>query len=473
MPRPPSPELIDRFAAITGERYAIREAGAQSAYLREWRDLFTGQTPLVLRPGSTAEVSAILALAAETGTAIVPQGGNTGLVGGQIPSKAGEEIVLSLSRLDRVRALDPAGDTITVEAGCTLEAVQRAAETAGRLFPLSLASQGSCQIGGNISTNAGGVQVLAYGNTRDLVLGLEVVLADGRVWDGLRALRKDNTGYHLKDIFIGAEGTLGVVTAAVLKLFPRPAERVTAIAGLPSLEAVRDVFARMRAAAGPALTAFEVMPRLAIEFVNRHVPGTRDPLSAPHAWYALVELSGHVADGHAARTMETVLAAAIEAGEVEDAAIAATLQQSADLWRLRETLSDTQKQEGGSIKHDVAVPVEAIPELIARGNARMEALMPGIRPLPFGHFGDGNIHYNVSQPVGMDKARFLEEWDRFNDVIYEIVRDLGGSISAEHGIGRLKVEDIAMTKSEVEMDLMRRLKAAFDPAGILNPGKVL
>ncbi len=471
-PRPmPDTGLLARFAAIVGPAHAIAEPTEQAPYLEEWRDLWHGKTPLVLRPGSTAEVAAIMELAHETGTAIVPQGGNTGLVGGQIPF--GHEILVSLGRLARIRAIDPDGNTITVEAGVPLAKVQEAAASLDRLYPLSLASQGSCQIGGNLSTNAGGVAVLAYGNARDSVLGLEVVLADGRIWEGLRALRKDNTGYDLKSLFLGSEGTLGIITAAVLKLFPRPRETTVAFAGLASLEAVRALFERMRAASGPMLTAFEIMPERAMEFLTRHVADARDPLGRRHPWYALIELSGHQGEGETRALVERVLGAAIEDGIAADAAIAETLQQTRALWHLRESLPDTQRHEGGSIKHDVSVPVARLPELIERGNILIEAMMPGARPLPFGHFGDGNLHYNVSQPPGMAKDRFLAEWAPVNARIHALVLELGGSISAEHGVGRLKREEIARIKSATEMELMRTLKAALDPKGILNPGKVL
>ena len=473
--RPPSlsPELLGQLIAIVGPAGAITESRDQAPYLREWRGLWRGTTPVVLRPRSTSEVAAILKLAFEHSLAVVPQGGNTGLVGGQIPGPGRGQIVLSLGRLDRIRTIDPDGNTITVEAGVTLQRVQEAADMANRLFPLSLASQGSCQIGGNLSTNAGGVGVLAYGNAKDLVLGLEVVLADGRIWNGLRALRKDNTGYDLKQLFLGTEGTLGIITAAVLKLYPKPREIVSCFAGLPSLEAARAFFEQARQAAGPMLTAFEVMPRLALDFVLRHVPGTRDPVASRHAWYVLLDISGFTEEGAATALAERLFTEAIGAGTVEDATIAASGQQSADFWRIRETLPDTQKLEGGSIKHDVSVPVAAMPDLVARGNAAIERILPGTRPLPFGHFGDGNLHYNLSQPIGMDEAAFLAQKDRLSAAIYTIVVDLGGSISAEHGVGVLKREELVAFEGEVGMDLMRAVKHALDPKGILNPGKVL
>lgn len=469
----PSRELIDRFVEIVGERHAVREPAAMQPYLTELRDLYVGKAAVVLRPGSVAEVSRILALASETGTAVVPQGGNTGLVGGQIPDASGAEVLVSLSRLDRVRSVDPAGNTMTVEAGVVLQQARAAADEADRLFPLSLAAQGSCQIGGVLATNAGGTNVLAYGNARDLTLGLEVVLADGRVWDGLRTLRKDNTGYDLKQFFIGSEGTLGIITAAVLKLSPKPAERATAFVGLASVADAGRLFEIARRLGGGSLTAFELMPRIGLDFVLRHGEQVRDPLKAEHAWYVLAEISGQEAGGAAARRLEQILAEALEQSVIEDAAIAASMAQADGFWRLRELLSEVQRCEGGSIKHDVSVPVAAIPELIARADAAVARALPGARPVPFGHYGDGNIHYNVSQPPEMDRHAFLAQWDTLNDLVHAIVLDLGGSISAEHGIGRLKRDLLPQVKSPVEMDMMRAFKAAFDPLGILNPGKLI
>jgi FAD/FMN-containing dehydrogenase len=469
----PSGETLDAFVRIVGEEHAIRDAGAMERYLVEWRDRYRGKAALVLKPGETGAVSAILKLASETGTAIVPQGGNTGLVGGQIPFETGNEIVVALERLNRVRNIDLASNCMTVEAGLILALARQVAANAGRLFPLSLASEGSCQIGGVLATNAGGAAVLAYGNARDLVLGLEVVLADGSVWDGLKSLRKDNSGYDLKDLFIGSEGTLGVITAAVLRLFPKPAERVTCMAGLSLLEAAPDFFARVQGRAGPALTAFEIMSRSALEFVLRHGPAARDPFPSPHAWYVLFELTSPREDEGLQRLAETVLDAGLKSREIESAVIASSLAQAEAMWRLRELMSEVQKHEGGSIKHDVAVPVARIPEFIARANQLVELMIPGARPVPFGHLGDGNIHYNVSQPPGMDRAIFLSHWEALNAAVHEIVLDLGGSISAEHGIGRMKRDLLPHVKPAIELDLMRKIKAAFDPNGILNPGKLL
>jgi FAD/FMN-containing dehydrogenase len=469
----PSRETIDAFIRIVGAEHAIRDAEAMTPYLVEWRDRYRGKAALVLRPGETEEVSAILEHADATRTAIVPQGGNTGLVGGQIPFETGHEVVVSLERLNRVRDIDLASNTMTVEAGLVLAHAQQVAASAGRLFPLSLASEGSCQIGGVLATNAGGMAVLAYGSARDLTLGLEVVLADGRVWDGLRSLRKDNSGYDLKDLIIGSEGTLGIITAAVLRLFPKPVERVTAMAGLSELETAPAFFARVLERAGPALTGFEIMPRIGIEFVLKHGSGVRDPFPSPYNWYLLFELSSPLEGLELARLAEASLAEGLNAREIDDAVIASSLAQAQELWRLRELMSEVQKEEGGSIKHDVAVPVARVPELVARANQLVELMIPGARPVPFGHLGDGNIHYNVSQPPGMDRAIFLNYWEALNAAVHEVVLDLGGSISAEHGIGRMKRDLLPHAKQPLELELMRKIKAAFDPNGILNPGKLL
>ena len=469
----PPPALLDRFSAIVGARYALREAAAIAPYLTEPRDKFGGRTPLVLRPGSVAEVAAILRFANETRTPIVPQGGNTGVVGGQMPSADGSEIVVSLSRLDRVRVIDAANNTMTVDAGVTLAAAREAAESADRLFPLSLASEGSCQIGGNLSTNAGGTAVLAYGNTRELTLGIEAVLPSGEIWEGLRTLRKDNTGYDLKDIFIGAEGTLGIITGAVLKLFPRPKGAGVAIIGVPDPGRALELLNVARANAGGSLTAAELMPRIAIETVARYVPGARDPLPSPHAWYLMLEVSSALSQQAADATLEAIFAEGSAKGIVEDGVLAQSAQQAMDFWRIRETLSEVQKHLGGSIKHDVAVPVGKVPELLARADVAAKQVVPGCRPFAFGHVGDGNIHLNISQPEGMVKTAYLARWGDMNAAIHAIVLELGGTISAEHGIGQLKRAMLAQVKSPVELALMRTIKAALDPNGIMNPGKVL
>lgn len=464
--------ILSGIGDLIGSRHVLTATEDMAPHLREWRDLFHGKAQAVIRPGSTAEVAAVMALAHETGARIVPQGGNTGLVGGQIPIAEGREIILSLSRLDKVRDVDASGDTMVVEAGVTLLKAQQAAEAADRLFPLSLASEGSCTIGGNLSTNAGGTAVLAYGNSRDLCLGLEVVLADGRIWNGLKRLRKDNTGYDLKNLFIGAEGTLGIITAASLKLFPRPRSRATAYLATPDPETALALLNLTRSQAGGLLTTFELMPRFGLEVVLRHTPDARDPLSAPSPWYVLMELSSQSEDG-LQPVMERLLETAFEDGMITDATIAASGQQQAAFWRIREAMSETQGREGGSIKHDVSVPVRKVPELLARGIAAMERMFPGCRPLPFGHMGDGNIHFNISQPSGADKAAFLARWNEANAAIHGIVLELGGSISAEHGIGRLKKHLLPGVKDPVELALMKAIKATLDPRGILNPGAVL
>ncbi|MCP8939045.1 FAD-binding oxidoreductase [Alsobacter sp. SYSU M60028] len=470
--RPPLPaDLAARLAAIVGDRYVVTDANDMAGYLVEWRGLFRGRAAAVVRPGSTREVAEVLAYANREGVAVVPQGGNTSLVGGSIPFERGDEIVLSLTRLDRVREVDPLSDTMTVEAGVTLLRAQQAAESADRLFPLSLASEGACTIGGNLGSNAGGTAVLAYGNARELVLGLEVVLADGRVWNGLGKLRKDNTGYDLRHLFIGSEGTLGVITAAVLKLFPRPRSVVTSFCGVPSPRAALDLLAAAKAHVGSAVTTFELIPRFGVDTVVTHM-GCRDPLAGRHAWYVLMEWSSPSDPGLQERC-ETLLAASIEAGTVEDATVAVSLDQRDALWRVREALSEAQGFEGGSIKHDISLPVARVPEFIEEVNEALSRLVPGCRPMPFGHLGDGNLHFNVTQPVGADKAAFLARWGEVNELVHGYVARYGGSISAEHGIGRLKRDLLPRFKDPVAMDLMRALKATLDPNSILNPGKVL
>ncbi len=468
-----SAETLARMKAAVGPKGYLDDAADMAPYLVERRDLYKGRAAAVLKPASTAEVAALMRIAHETGTPVVPQGGNTGLVGGQIPFETGDEVILSLQRMNRILALDPANNTLTVEAGVTLAAAQAAAEDADRLFPLSLASEGSCQIGGNLATNAGGTAVLHYGNARDLVLGLEVVLADGRIWESLKGLRKDNTGYDLKQVFLGSEGTLGIITGAVLKLFPRPRAMATGFVAVPDVEAAVKLLRLADAATGGLVTSFELIPRIGIDFVVKHLPGASNPLKAPSPWYVLIELSTGDDSGALALSFEALLGDAMEKGLVTDAALASSQAQRAAFWRMRESMSDVQKLEGGSIKHDVSVPVSAVAEFIARATRAVEAALPGIRPVPFGHVGDGNIHFNLSQPVGADTAAYLARWDEMSAIVHGIVRELGGSISAEHGIGRMKRDEIAATKSTVEMELMRTLKRALDPKGILNPGKVV
>lgn len=468
-----SPELISRFADIVGAANALTNADDQAPYLREWRDRYTGKTPVVLRPGTTGEVSRILALANDEAIGVVPQGGNTGLVGGQIPSPDGDQIVLSLARLKKVRDIDAAGGTMIVEAGVTLAEAQNAAEGAGRLFPLSLASEGSAMIGGVLATNAGGTAVLAYGNARNLALGLEAVLADGRIWHGLRRLKKDNTGYDLRDLLIGSEGTLGVITAASLKLFPIPAERETAIVALESPAAALKLFRIAESDAGSSLTAFEFWAYRAQEFALRYMPNVRDPFIDTHPWYVLIELSYGATGTRTTSALESLLMVGHAQGLVRDAALARSLQQAQDFWNLRDAFSEAQKGAGGSIKHDISVPIARIPEFLARAAEVVDRISPGARPVPFGHFGDGNLHYNVSQPEGANRAQYLALWEPMSDAIFELVSELGGSISAEHGIGQMKRDALRRHKTPVELDMMRAIKNALDPKGILNPGKLL
>ncbi|SME97169.1 4-phosphoerythronate dehydrogenase (FAD-dependent) [Tistlia consotensis] len=477
----PFENLHDRILDVVGEEGVVAEAGEMARYLAEERGRFVGKAAFVVRPANTREVAEVVKLCAEAGIGIVPQGGNTSMVGGSIPFEEGDEIVLSLERLNRIRALDADNFTMTVEAGVILQEVQQAAAAADRLFPLSLGAEGSCRIGGNISTNAGGVQVLRYGNTRELVLGLEVVLPDGRIWDGLRALRKDNTGYDLKQLFIGAEGSLGIVTAAVLKLYARPREIVTAFVAVPDPAAALALLSRLRGASGESVTSFEILPRLGLEFTLRHIEGCRDPLEAAHPWYVLVELFGGREDGGLRELLEEALAEALEGSLVLDATLAETEAKRRELWRLREAMSEAQKFEGGSIKHDVSVPVSSVPAFIAEAGALVTELIPGCRPVPFGHLGDGNIHFNVSQPLpeaGGDfapgKAAYLARWDEMNRAVHDlVVRRFHGSISAEHGIGRMKLAENERFKSAVELDLLRTVKKALDPHGIMNRGKVV
>ena len=469
----PDTALLDRFAAIVGEAHALRQASDIAPFVVERRGLWSGDTPLVLRPGSVDEVSRILALASETGTPIVPQGGNTGLVGGQTPDTSGRQIVLSLSRLNRIREIDLLSNTVTVEAGVVLQTLQEAADAAGRLFPLSLGSQGSCEIGGNLSSNAGGTGVLAYGNARELCLGVEVVLPTGEVFDDLRKLKKDNTGYDLKNLFVGAEGTLGVITAAVLKLFPKPKGREVAWVATSSPTAALDLFALASERAGGGLTAFELVAEIGIDFVVRHMPGNMRPIAGPTPWFVLVEISSGRSAEDARDLIEQILGEGMEAGLVDDAVIAANLLQAADFWRLRESLSESQKPEGASIKHDISVPVASIPAFIEEAGRAVASVSPQARVVCFGHMGDGNLHYNVSQPVGTAPADFLALYRPMNDAVHAVVRAFNGSISAEHGIGRLKRDELIATAPPLGLDLMRRVKAAFDPAGIMNPGKTI
>ena len=453
--RPGTTAALDCLAEIVGPAHLLTSADDLAPYLTEWRGLYQGETLAVVRPDTTGKVASIVKAASELGLRIVPQGGNTGLVGGQIPRDFQCEIVLSTARLNRIRHVAPDEDLMVVEAGVTLLAVQEAAAAAGRLFPLSLAAEGSCTIGGVLATNAGGTAVIAYGNARDLALGLEVVLADGRVWNGLGRLRKDNTGYDLKNIFIGSEGTLGIITAAVLKLSPRPRGWSTAICAVSSPAAALELLVQCRERAGPAVTTFELMASRALDFVLRHVPGARAPLAGAGPWYVLLERSDLVGAG-LDDTLVAILAEGMEAGCVIAAAIAASLDQRAAFWRLRETMSEVQAHEGGSIKHDVSVPLAALPAFIDEATAAVLALVPGCRPAAFGHVGDGNMHFNVSQPPGADKAAYLARWPEMNAAVHAIALSHGGSISAEHGIGLLKRDLLAETKDALALDLIDR-----------------
>ncbi|MCO5060087.1 MAG: FAD-binding oxidoreductase [Rhizobiaceae bacterium] len=469
----PDSALLARFAAIVGDAHALRDPDDIDPYVHELRGLFPGRSGLVLRPATTDEVSRILALATETGTPVVPQGGNTGLVGAGTPDASGRQIVVSLSRLNRIREIDVTSNTMTAEAGAILQVLREHADDHDRLFPLSLASQGTCQIGGNLSSNAGGTGALAYGVARDLCLGLEVVLPTGEVLDDLRKLKKDNTGYDLKDLFIGAEGTLGIITAAVLKLFPKPRGREVSWIGLTDPGVALRLFESASAAAGPGLTAFELMHARPLDFVLRHIPGTRAPLSGTHEWHVLMEISSGRSAEDARTLAEAILEDALGAGLIDDAVIAESDAQAEALWHLRESMAEAQRPEGASIKHDISVPVSAIPEFIARADKAVMTVDAGSRITCFGHMGDGNLHYNVSQPAGGDRAAFLAKYRAMNDAVHAVVRSLDGSISAEHGIGVMKRDELAATAPPVALDLMRRIKTAFDPAGIMNPGKIL
>lgn len=466
---PLDPKLIEKFRAIVGAKYAVTDQTDIEPYVTEERDLFHGRSPLVLRPASTSEVAAICKLASEHGIALVPQGGNTGLVGGQTPHNG--EVVVSLRRMDKIREVDTASNTMTCEAGVVLQVAQQRAADADRLFPLSLGAEGSCTIGGNLSTNAGGTAALAYGVAREMALGLEVVLADGRVLNLLSKLKKDNTGYDLRNLFIGAEGTLGIITAATLKLFPKPRAIETAFVGLASPAQALKLLSIAQVEAAGTLTSFELLSEVAVDFSIRHGIDIRDPLEAKHRWYVLMELSSPRDD--ARDTLETILGKGLEDGIIDDAVIAANLSQRQAFWKLRDEMSAAQKPEGGSIKHDISVPVAAVPDFIAEADAAVVKLIPGARPVPFGHLGDGNLHYNVSQPVGGNAADFLARWHEVNAVVFEIVLRMGGSISAEHGIGVLKRDELPEVKDKVAIALMRQIKAMLDPLGIMNPGKVL
>ncbi|BAL25426.1 FAD-binding oxidoreductase [Azoarcus sp. KH32C] len=466
-------EFIQALIDTVGEPQVLTGADAMGPYLNDWRGRYRGNAIAVVRPTDVDQVSAVVRACVASGVAIVPQGGNTGLCGGATPLEDGQSVVLSLSRMNRIRGVDAANNALVAEAGCTLAAVQQAAADANRLFPLSLASEGSCQVGGNISTNAGGVHVLRYGNMRDLVLGLEVVLPDGRVWEGLRGLRKDNTGYDLKQLFVGAEGTLGVVTAACLKLFPRPRARAVAWAAVADAERAISLLGFLRDHCGDRINAFEIIGRPALELVLQHIPGARAPLSGAGEWSVLIELADFVGATEVRQLLEQALGAATEVGLMDNAVLAASEAQENALWALRENISEAQKVEGVSIKHDVSVPISSIPEFLSRARAALLARWPDVRIVAFGHIGDGNLHYNLSKPDALDNKAFIGRTGEVNRIVHDLVVELHGSISAEHGLGQLKRGENARYKSEVELDLMRAVKSALDPHGLMNPGKVL
>jgi len=472
-------DFIEKLRAVVGDKGLITDDAGKHPYLTDWRDNYLGTALAVVRPGSTEEVARVVKLCAAAGVAIVPQGGNTGLVGGGMPHEDGREIVLSLTRMNRIVEIDEIGYSMTVEAGVILKTIQETAAAHDRLFPLSLAAEGSCTIGGNLSTNAGGVQVLHYGNTRHLVLGLEVVTPKGEVWNGLRALKKDNTGYDLRDLYLGAEGTLGIITKAVLKLWPKPKDVATSWIAVPSPQAAVDLLSGAHAASEDNVTSCELMARQGVDFVLKHVPGSADPLAERHDWYVLLEWSSTRARREGANEtglrekMETYLGEAMEQGLVLDAAIAQNEAQGRAFWALRENHSEAQKREGPSIKHDISVAVSKIPAFMAEGLAAMKKALPDCRPVPFGHVGDGNLHFNCQSPPGWDKKRFNGYGEAISGAVYDLVVGYGGSISAEHGIGRLKVDELAHYRSRIELDTMRSIKRALDPQNLMNPGKIV
>tara|TARA_Y100001951_G_scaffold87699_1_gene78868 strand:- start:4225 stop:5643 length:1419 start_codon:yes stop_codon:yes gene_type:complete len=466
-------DLLPALRDALGEAGLITDVERMQSYLSDWRNAYRGQAAAVLRPGTTEEVAAAVRLCAQAGVALVPQGGNTGLCGGSIPDASGAQMVLSLTRLKRIREVDVANATITVEAGVILQQLQDAAAEVGRLFPLSLGAEGSCTVGGNLATNAGGTAVLRYGNMRDLTLGLEVVLPDGRIWDGLRGLRKDNTGYDLKQLFIGSEGTLGIITAAVLKLFPALRSLTTAWVALPSPQAAVALLGQMRGLCGDRLTGFELMSRQSLEFVLRHVAGASDPFAEGHPWYVLIELSDTQPDAALNDLLEQGLGEAFEQALVLDAVVAGSQAQVEALWALREGISEAQNHEGPSLKHDISVPVSRIPDFIARTDRALQQAFPGVRVVAYGHVGDGNLHYNISKPPGSDDAPFKAQAEAIMRVIYDSTLEDAGSISAEHGLGQSKRAAAQHYKAPLELELMRSIKQALDPAGLMNPGKLL
>jgi FAD/FMN-containing dehydrogenase len=465
--------VLDQLRAIVGPAGYLDQPSDVEPFLVDHRKLYRGATPLVLRPDSTDQVSAILKLCNEARVGVVPVGGNTGYCGGATPSADGSQVVVSLARMRKIRSVDALNFTLVAEAGCLLAEVQNAAAAADRLFPLSLGSEGSCQLGGNLSTNAGGTAVLRYGMMRDLVLGLEVVLPDGRVLDALGGLRKDNTGYDLRDLFIGAEGTLGIITAATCKLFSRPSSIVTALAAVPDPRAAVSLLARLRSATGDLVSTFELMPRIALDLVLQHIEKVSDPFDRPHPWYVLIEVGSGRHDPGIGEAIEQELGAAMEAGELIDATLAQSEAQREMFWRLRETIPEAQRRDGASIKHDVSVTTTKMPEFMEEASALVRKLAPTGRIVAYGHLGDGNVHFNINQSAGDDAQAFEALAPRINEAVHDLVARYGGSFSAEHGVGQLKRHELVRYKSPVALDLMRAIKKTFDPNGIMNPGKVL
>ena len=463
--------LLDELNQLLGPEHVLTGADA-APWLTDWRGRYVGSAIAVVRPANTDAVAEVVKLCAHHGAPVVPLGGNTGLVGGGTPDNTGTAVVLSLQRMTQIRSLDTDNDTVTVEAGCILQTLQQAARDAKRLFPLSLAAEGSCTVGGNLATNAGGTQVLRYGNMRELTLGLEVVTPDGEIWHGLRGLRKDNTGYDLRDLYVGSEGTLGIITAATLRLYPQPAASCTALVALDSVSEGVTLLSQARLGFGPALTGFELMSGDSLALVTRIYPQQTLPLPAS-PWFALLELSDSESQEHARERFETVLGAALESGLAKDAVIAESIAQSKALWHLRESIPLAQAEEGKNIKHDVSIPISRIPEFVQTTDALLAARFPGIRQVIFGHLGDGNLHYNVAPPLGVDPDVFLQEQDDVYQLVHDSVHAHSGSISAEHGVGQLKRDELPRYKSQVELGLMRKIKDALDPSGMMNPGKVL
>jgi FAD/FMN-containing dehydrogenase len=465
--------FLESCRAAIGANYVITDPADMASYLTDWRQRFTGKALAIVKPASTEEVASIVRLCNTHGIPIVPQGGNTGLVLGSVPDDSGTAIVLSLTRMNYVRGLDTVNNTITVESGCILENIQNAASEAKRLFPLSLAAEGSCTIGGNLSTNAGGTAVLRYGNSRDLCLGLEVVTPQGDIWNGLRGLRKDNTGYDLRDLYIGAEGTLGIITAAVLKLYPQPKAELTALAALPSPEHALQFLSMAQSHCGASLTGFELMSDFCLQLVTKHYPQMRLPFQEQHPQYVLLELSDNESEEHATHILENLIEAALEQEIIVDAVLAASIAQSKALWNLREHIPLAQAEEGKNIKHDISVPIAHIGEFIQVTDVLLQNAFPGCRMVTFGHLGDGNLHYNVSPPENSSDIAFIEQQEAINRVVHDSACHFGGSISAEHGLGALKRTEVLRYKSEIEMNLMRTIKRALDPMNLMNPGKVV